>query len=165
MIGPSSHQRSHGRWYNGRMAEVNPEYDPRYLAGILFFNQRDFFEAHEVWENLWLDCGSTERRFYQALIQAAVALYHFGNGNLRGANKLYDSSRKYMMTYGCPYLGLDTVMFWAQMEHCFTEIRAEGDPNRDVRPRDELIPTIVLEPTPESWPDPEAFLQEEHGPR
>ena len=72
------------------------DYDVRYLGGVRFFNDGDFFEAHEAWEGLWLETSGPERRFYQGLIQAAVALYHFGNGNLRGAVKLYGSSLGYL---------------------------------------------------------------------
>src|SRR5437667_12233725 len=97
-------------------------YEPRYLAGILFFNRRDFFEAHEVWESLWQDCCGPERSFYQGLIQAAVGLLHFVNGNLRGAAKLYRSSRDYMGRYGSRYLGLDLSDFWQQMERCFASV-------------------------------------------
>ena len=61
------------------------EYDPRYLLGIVHFNRGDYFEAHEVWEDLWHDTAGPDRRFYQGLIQAAVAVYHAGNGNARGA--------------------------------------------------------------------------------
>src|ERR1700674_1570492 len=87
-------------------------YDPRYLAGIVLFNRGDFFEAHEVWEDLWRDCAGPDRRFYQALIQAAVGLLHFCNGNARGAVKLYHSSRDYMGRYGSPHLGLNVTAFW-----------------------------------------------------
>ena len=66
------------------MAAPTADYDPRYLAGILFFNTRDFFEAHDVWEELWADCRGPEQRFYQGLIQAAVGLFHYGGGNVRG---------------------------------------------------------------------------------
>src|SRR5713226_7225627 len=91
-------------------------YDPRYLAGIQFFNQRDFFEAHEVWEDLWQECAGPVRRFYQGLIQTAVALFHFGNSNLRGATKLFQSSRDYMRPFGSVFLGLDVAAFWEQMQ-------------------------------------------------
>jgi predicted metal-dependent hydrolase len=137
------------------------DYDPRYLAGVLFFNQQDYFEAHEVWESLWMDCAGPERRFYQALIQAAVALYHFGNGNLRGAIKLFHSSRNYMRPYGDRYLGLDEKTFWRQMERCFAEVLAATDPDRNLRPEDELLPTITLDPVPASWPNPDDFVEEE----
>ena len=39
------------------------------------------------------------RLFYKGLIQAAVALHHFGNGNIRGARKVYRSSRGYLEPY------------------------------------------------------------------
>ena len=57
---------------------------PLYRAGIELFNRGEFFEAHEVWEDLWHACASADRRFYQALIQAAVAAYHWGRGNAAG---------------------------------------------------------------------------------
>jgi len=52
-----------------------------------------------------------EKKFYQGLIQAAVGLCHFCNGNMRGAAKLYKSSREYMMRFGTPYMGLDQTAF------------------------------------------------------
>ncbi len=137
------------------------EFDPRYLAGILFFNRQDYFEAHEVWESLWMECAGPERRFYQSLIQAAVALYHFGNGNLRGAVKLFHSSKNYMQPYGDRYLGLDASDFWRQMEGCFAQVLASADPDRDLRPQDELLPSIALNPAPAKWPNPDDFLEEE----
>jgi uncharacterized protein len=137
-------------------------YDRRYLGGILFFNSRDFFEAHEVWESLWLElAGGPQRRFIQGLIQAAVALYHFGNGNFRGAKKLYQTSRAYMEPCGSSYLGLDSTKFWHEMEKCFRPILEQADPDRELRPDPSLIPRIELEPPPESWPKPEEFENDE----
>src|SRR5437868_13358008 len=121
-------------------------YDPRYLAGIVFFNRGDFFEAHEVWESLWMDTAGEEKRFYQALIQAAVGLLHFCNGNIRGAVKLYRSSRDYMSRYGNPHLGLDQQAFWARMERCFAPILEAANADAKVAPVEEDIPEIALEP-------------------
>ena len=143
------------------MGHTCADYDGRYLAGILFFNRHDFFEAHEVWEALWLDCCGPERRFYQGLIQAAVGLFHFGNGNVRGAAKLYRTSRAYMVACGSPYLGLDTDKFWRQMERCFAGLLALPDPDRALRPDEELIPSITLDPEPQSWPEPESFVHDD----
>jgi predicted metal-dependent hydrolase len=63
------------------------EYDPLYLKGIAYFNACEFFEAHEVWEELWKEYQGELRLFYKGLIQAAVALHHFGNGNIPGPAK------------------------------------------------------------------------------
>ena len=145
--------------YNIAMGAAAAVYDPRYLAGILFFNRREFFEAHEVWEDLWSEATGPDHRFYQGLIQAAVALHHFGNGNVRGAAKLYVSSRAYMESFGSPYLGLDNAGFWRQMEQCFAELMAAEQPDRSVELDVDLAPTITLDPPPESWPDPADFVE------
>jgi predicted metal-dependent hydrolase len=136
-------------------------YDPRYLAGIVLFNRGDFFEAHEVWESLWMETFSEEKRFYQGLIQAAVGLCHFCNGNLRGAVKLYRSSRDYMAKYASPYLGLDQEAFWNAMQRCFAPILAVPEPAPGQSPVEEDIPEIALDPAPAEWPDPGQFLEEE----
>jgi len=143
------------------MANTSGDYDRRYLGGILFFNQRDFFEAHEVWESLWLNGAGPERRFVQGLIQAAVALYHFGNGNLRGAAKLFRSGRAYMEAYESPYLGLDRKAFWEQMERCFAALFADPNPDRRLKLEESLIPQITLDPPPTEWPSAADFEGDE----
>ncbi len=143
------------------MTDGMGNYDARYLAGIQFFNARDFFEAHEVWEDLWADSHGDERRFYQGLIQAAVGLFHFTGGNLRGAQKLYGTSREYMRPCGSPFLGLDADAFWRQMEFCFEPLLGEPEPDPALRPDATKIPVLTLDPPPVSWPDPEAFLPDE----
>lgn len=136
-------------------------YDPRYLAGIILFNRGDFFEAHEVWEDLWMETSGPDKKFYQGLIQAAVGLCHFCNGNLAGAKKLYHSSRDYMLRFGSPFMGLDNNAFWDDMEKCFSEVLANAEPGKKIEVKEELIPTIKLSPDPESWPEPESFLNED----
>jgi predicted metal-dependent hydrolase len=141
--------------------DATPAYDPRYLAGIVLFNRGDFFEAHEVWESLWMEAHGPERLFFQGLIQAAVGLCHFCNGNVRGAVKLYHSSRGYMRRVGSPYLGLDQDQFWEAMQQCFAELLAIDDPPRGLPIREELIPEIALVPPPETWPDPNDYVEHE----
>ena len=112
-------------------------YDPRYLQGISHFNARDFFEAHEVWEELWMQCEGESRKFYQGLIQVAVCLHHFGNGNTRGARKLFHSSSRYLASYQPWCQGIDLTRLQSDMEHCLAEVVAS----------EEQIPTAKLDPT------------------
>ena len=125
------------------MAEA--QYDPRYLQGIEHFNKCDFYEAHEVWEELWADYQGPSRRFYQGLIQIAVCLHHFGNGNTRGAIKLYHSSRAYLEEYRPQHLGVDLDTLFSQLEDCCREIleSEEQFPKNEIVP--DLIPEIHLE--------------------
>lgn len=136
-------------------------YDPRYLAGVLFFNAQDYFEAHEVWEELWHETVGPDRKFIQGLIQAAVALFHFSNGNVRGAERLYHSSTDYLRPYGPRHWSLDVEAFVQQMRTCFAELLGATGPPASARPRAELLPTISLEPSPQHWPDPESYLPDE----
>lgn len=125
-------------------------YDPLYLEGIRHFNACDFFEAHESWEELWTEYRGPSRKFYQGLIQAAVALHHFGNGNIRGARKVYHSSRAYLEGYGPHHIGLDVKKFLTEFDRCFAEVAASTEEFPKIEIDPELIPEIHLNPPPAS---------------
>jgi uncharacterized protein len=127
------------------------EYDPRYPAGAELFNRGEYFEAHEVWEDLWHDTAGPDRRFYQGLIQAAVAVYHALNGNARGARRLFHSGRRYMSAYPDRHRGLDVPAFWAALERALAEFLTDPAPaTAAVRPGD--LPTIPVAPRPAGGP-------------
>lgn len=63
-------------------------YEALYVAFIYYFNvERDYFECHEVMEELWLEEGRDP--VCQGLLQIAVGLYHYRNGNTSGSIKLF----------------------------------------------------------------------------
>jgi predicted metal-dependent hydrolase len=64
------------------------EKDERFERGLAHFNAREFFEAHEVWEEVWLTEDEPERTFLQGLIQIAAAFHHYRHGNSEGAESL-----------------------------------------------------------------------------
>ena len=59
-----------------------------FRQGIDEFNRGYFFEAHDLWEELWREMSGPRAQFLQGLIQVAVALHHLRNGNLAGAQRL-----------------------------------------------------------------------------
>jgi uncharacterized protein len=71
-----------------------------YQRGIRLFNGREFYEAHEVWEDVWRESQGMEKRFLQGLIQAAVALHHHSTGNVVGAGSLMERGLGNLA--GCP---------------------------------------------------------------
>ena len=107
-------------------------YEPLYLEGIAHFNAGQFFEAHDAWEAVWMDYHGPSRRFYQGLIQMAVSLHHFGNGNIRGARKLYAGSLDKLGSYMPSHLGVDLVAVLDRFERCCASIlpAGSGDPRR-----------------------------------
>ncbi|MGA7854986.1 MAG: DUF309 domain-containing protein [Candidatus Acidiferrales bacterium] len=64
------------------------ENQERFERGLAHFNARQFFEAHEVWEEIWLTEDEPERTFLQGLIQIAAAFHHYRRGNPEGAENL-----------------------------------------------------------------------------
>jgi len=82
--------------------------DERVVCGVEAFNAGQYFKAHEIWEAVWREIQSPEKDYYQALIQAAVALHHWNNGNVLGAHRLAGRALKRLEEFVPGYLGLDT---------------------------------------------------------
>ena len=118
--------------------------DPRFVEGIECFNHRDFFEAHDVWEEIWREEQGPSRRFLQGLIQLAVCLHHFGNGNMRGARKLCLSGSGYLEPYRPAYLGLDLDRLLTDMQVCCRELLASQESNPQGKLDPDMLPTIVV---------------------
>ncbi len=81
--------------------------DPRYIKFFELFNERDFYECHEVLEDLWMETNGAERPFYQGLIQTATAFYHLENGNFGGARKLFTTGLGYLEPFADREMGFD----------------------------------------------------------
>jgi uncharacterized protein len=98
-------------------APISPEWEQeRYLEGIRLFNEHDFFQAHEVWEEIWRHSAGIQRHFYQGLIQCSVALEHYRRGNPRGVASLYNSYRKHFGSVPALFMSLDIGPFLNEME-------------------------------------------------
>jgi len=81
-------------------------YDRLYVAYLYYFNEmRDYFECHEVMEELWLEEGRS--LLYQGLLQIAVGLYHHANGNVSGSIKLFRAGLDKLSSYPADTLGID----------------------------------------------------------
>jgi hypothetical protein len=57
--------------------------------GIKLFNESKYFEAHDWFEDLWMDLKGEDKIFIQALVQISVGSYHLVNNNLQGAISQY----------------------------------------------------------------------------
>ena len=88
------------------MTTYEAEYDPLYVAFLYHFNiDRDYFECHEVMEQLWLEMGRLP--LYQGLLQVAVGLYHHRNGNIDGGIKLLSAAVSKLEASEHKQMGID----------------------------------------------------------
>lgn len=71
------------------------------------FNAKQFFEAHEAWEEVWLDSARELRHFYQGLIQVAAAFVHLQRNEYPGTVKLLHEGLRKIEAYPPVTLGVD----------------------------------------------------------
>ena len=75
--------------------------------GVAHFNNREFWEAHESWEELWLEAGTDIHQYLQGLIQLAAAYHHVKRGTTRGAVRLFDAALKRLEAFPDVHCGID----------------------------------------------------------
>src|SRR5579863_4903882 len=108
----------------------------RFERGLRHFNARRFFEAHEVWEEIWLVESEPEKTFLQGIIQIAAAFHHYRRGNSDGAETLLAAGIVKLTRFPADHRGLaildlrEAAKSWA---------RALGEMQR---PGDERLPAI-----------------------
>ena len=109
--------------------------------GIEEFNRQYFFEAHDLWEELWVGTVGHKRLFYQGLIQTAVGFYHLSNKNYKGACSQFEKACRKLEEYSPVCEGIATSQLLASIQQCLGEARAlrSGD---KVDFDNTLIPTI-----------------------
>ena len=61
----------------------------KFFEGVALFNSEDFFEAHEVWEELWMESIGQEHLNYQGFIQITACFLQVQRGFFDGSRKLY----------------------------------------------------------------------------
>jgi predicted metal-dependent hydrolase len=88
-----------------------------YQRGIRLFNEREFYDAHEVWEDVWRESAGLEKKFLQGLIQAAVAFHHHSTGNVAGACSLMERSRKNLQECPGEFGGIRVAVFAEALGH------------------------------------------------
>jgi predicted metal-dependent hydrolase len=86
------------------MSETMPQ---EFWQGVEQFNAGQFYACHDTLEALWMEATEPERSFYQGVLQIAVALYHLGNRNCRGAMILLGEGSNRLRRYPSSYGGID----------------------------------------------------------
>jgi predicted metal-dependent hydrolase len=127
--------------------------DPRIEEGICLFNAGEYFACHDVLEDFWGELTCPEKPFFQGLIQAAVALFHFEEGNLGGARRMSISSRAYMHPFAPSLGGIDVERLLNDMDACFAELcQPHESYPAHLQLQPSLIPRIFREWIPEGRP-------------
>lgn len=120
---------------------------PDLLEGIRLFNDGEFFECHEVLEDIWRAERDPIRYLYQGILQIGVGFHHLRNGNYRGATSLLSSGIAKVHRFQPTCLTIDTERLAVESQRCLDDVEALG--------RERLsdfdwsrVPTVHLVPPP-----------------
>jgi predicted metal-dependent hydrolase len=95
--------------------------EDQFARGIEEFNTQFFFEAHDTWEELWMETIGVNRLFYQGLIQTAVAFYHLSNENYKGACSQFNKALAKLGQYLPTFHGVDTQRLTESVKECLVD--------------------------------------------
>ena len=116
---------------------MDPEIIAALKEGIQLFNDKKFFEAHEIWEEKWIDTVADERHLLQGLIQVAAGFYKLQVGMPQGTFKLLEKATGHLRAIPTNYYGVDlesllkSVDQWQQTSRAMIEeFRTDYDKTR-----------------------------------
>ncbi|WP_224981172.1 DUF309 domain-containing protein [Geomonas agri] len=95
-----------------QLCQVTPSEELQ--QAIAEFNGQEWFACHETLEELWVGAQGELRDFYQGLLQVAVALYHWRNGNFKGAEGLLQRGPDLLRRVPDTCLGVDVARVVAE---------------------------------------------------
>lgn len=72
-------------------ARRDPPADSAMLEAARLFNERAYYESHDVLEEEWADARGVRREVLKALVKLAAGMYHLQTSGYRGAGSLLSS--------------------------------------------------------------------------
>ncbi|SMO73027.1 DUF309 domain-containing protein [Melghirimyces algeriensis] len=97
------------------MSMYDCRYSPLFIQFLRYFNvDRDYYECHEVLEELWMEEG--REPLIQGILQVAVGLYHYHQENMNGARKLFRAALDKLRSYPGDSMGIDLTALMSDVE-------------------------------------------------
>lgn len=116
----------------------------KFLEGVELFNCHDFFSAHDIFEELWVEADRENKMFFQGLVQISVGCYHLICKNYKGAVSQLEKGLSKLVSQNNPddkKIKLDELV--TELKYLLEEIenlKIDSDRNLDVN----KLPTLKL---------------------
>jgi predicted metal-dependent hydrolase len=98
-------------------------YHPLYIQFFQHYHQGEYWEAHEVLEELWQQDRTND--FYHGLIQIAAIMHQLVRGKVRGARKLSTSAIGYLTPYAPKHEGVEVGSILKWLQFCLQKLPEE----------------------------------------
>ncbi|HEY9830687.1 MAG TPA: DUF309 domain-containing protein [Stenomitos sp.] len=97
-----------------------------FWLGVDQFNQQEYYACHDTLEALWIEAVEPQKRFYQGVLQIAVACHHLLNLNWRGAVILLGEGLGRLRDYQPDYEGIDVTSLIMQSAELLQALQQSG---------------------------------------
>ena len=109
----------------------------RLVAAVNKFNEGDYFECHEILEDIWFDVRDDSRDFYQGLLHISVAFYHLTKkNNFKGTLIQLDKAMQRLGAYDKVFSGVDVPKLTGEVKRIIARLKKKEVPKR--------LPKIIM---------------------
>src|SRR5690349_12487159 len=118
--------------FSERKLSMDPhDKDRLFRKGLEAFNSGLFYEAHEHWEEVWLDTPDPEKMFLQGLIQVAAAFHHYSRANRQGTRNLLRAGLTKVERFPHVHGGLELEPLRVAVRRWLAALQAGEDPAKE----------------------------------
>ncbi|MBU0475833.1 MAG: DUF309 domain-containing protein [Bacteroidetes bacterium] len=90
--------------------------------GIELFNDGSYFEAHDYFEEMWMEAVGNYKNFYKGLIQASVGSYHLTTENYYGTLSQYTKCLEKLEKYPDNFGNIKLLQFRQDINYIINQI-------------------------------------------
>ncbi|MGA1713487.1 MAG: DUF309 domain-containing protein [bacterium] len=114
----------------------SPEYftSSPFCEAVHSFNARNWYHAHDQFEELWHNASGEIRELLQGIIQISVAEYHLENGNTRGSTLLMAEGLNHLESFTSLGVGYDLVLLHDLVRKRLSALQNQTDPSSLPKP-------------------------------
>ncbi len=104
------------------------------LIALNFFNNHEWYEAHDAFEEIWNSVDGDERQIIQGILQVSVSQFHLSKGNYNGATILLGEGLGRIKTRTKINLGIDLESFCRCLEDLLRKLQHKEIINEKDKP-------------------------------
>lgn len=98
---------------------------PRLKDAVSLFNHREYFNCHEILEEVWREASAEEKFFYEGLIRLSTGLHlRFHRRISQGAINLLTQGLMRLEHYQPTYLGVDVARLYTEIDEHLQNLKA-----------------------------------------
>ncbi len=102
---------------------------PKLKEAVRLFNRREYFDSHQVLEEVWREADAPDKTLYEALIRLATGLHmRFNRGSAQGAINLLTQALMRLEDLRPTAQGIDVARLYRDVDTHVTALRAEDKP-------------------------------------